>query len=411
MILNSAYAFIIFILMFPDGRTSVPAPFDVKVSCHNFDTTVFWNYTKGPSRPLFRVQILKDLNIADSVATNTRLHHLNISSSVTDFHNSYYVNVSAINGSQISTSAESQQFSYHKYLPAELRCTLDFPKVTLTVKHGQIKYTFSHPYQVYKETPTVKNLMSLCAIGCKECWVFQYRVVYNGTNLIHHDEECMEEICRGTFHVPGNSDLYCITLSGKELNTNSGIICQREESENGTVHAVVISACVLVIGCFVLIGVVATLRTIRMQSMPSLPKPLVHHGFKTHIENTMKPKDFNGQIAGPLVSSTPLLLSSKDEESVDSPSLATPQEGSRFPIGWVCQQQWSSSEEAMHLIDHREACDIVCGGQSRQWEPTRKEPVVDRSGSSVHSIFSGYDRPQVLEVEISPGDIVEGYGS
>ena len=41
----------------------------------------------------------------------------------------------------------------------------------------------------------------------------------------------MEELCKGTFQVPGNNEGYCISLKGTELNTKSGILCQPEEPQ------------------------------------------------------------------------------------------------------------------------------------------------------------------------------------
>ena len=52
--------------------------------------------------------------------------------------------------------------------------------MTLSVKGGQITFAFSHPYQVYKDTPTVKNLNRLYLNGCEECKMFKYSVLYNG---------------------------------------------------------------------------------------------------------------------------------------------------------------------------------------------------------------------------------------
>ncbi|KAJ8364850.1 hypothetical protein SKAU_G00136810 [Synaphobranchus kaupii] len=400
----------ILIIILQNARTLVPAPFNVKVSCHNFVSVAYWNFGKGSLRPLFRVQILKDINNADSETTDTWLHHQNISSSVTHIHDSYYVNVSAMNGSEIATSAVSPEFSYHKYLPAEVRCTLDFPNVTLSVKGGQITFTFIHPYQVYKDTPTVKNLNRLYPNGSEECKNFKYRVLYNGKDTLHMDKICKEEVCKGTFQAPGNSERYCISLTGTELNTNSGIICQHEETQTNWTYFILIVMCIVVTGfsLLIVIGVIVFTRT--MKTMPPVPKPLVPLGFKTHPENTMMPKDYNGQIAWPFVSPKPLLRTPKEVVLVDSPSLAAPKEGSQVLIGQVHLEEWSGNQEAMHLIDLRDPCHKVCSDQSRQWETGREEPAEDCGSSLLYSSFSGYDRPQVLEVEISPGDIVNGYG-
>ncbi|XP_035256353.1 interferon gamma receptor 1 isoform X1 [Anguilla anguilla] len=390
-------------ILWIQAEKTVPAPFDLKLSCHNFETVVYWNYKNVSLRPRFRVQILKDINNADSETTETSFLRQDISSFVTHIYDSYYVNVSAMKESEISTSAVSPQFSYRKDLPAEVRCTLDFPNVTLSVKDGQITFTFSHPYQVYKDTPMVKKLN-----GCEECNKFKYSVSYNETDTYNY--ECLEEVCKETFHIPGNSDQHCISLSGTELKINSGRICQCEETQISWIYFIFVSVCIVVAGAFVLIviGVIVFMRTTK--TMPLLPKTLVTLGFKKHPENTMMPKDYNGQIAWPFISPKTLLLSPKEVVPADSPNLAAPEEGSRFPIGEVHLEEWSSNQEATHLLDLREPCHKVCSDQSRQWEITREEPTEDYGGSPPYGNFSGYDRPQVLEVEISPGDIVHGYG-
>lgn len=131
-------------------------------------------------------------------------------------------------------------------------------------------------------------------------------------------------------------------------------------------------------------------------------------GFKMYPENTMMPKDYNGQIAWLLVSPKALLLTPDEVLPVDSPSLLAPQEGCRFPIGQVHLEEWSSNQEARHLIDLREPCHKVWNDQSKQSGPTKEKLEEDCSSSPLCSSLSGYDRPQVLE--ISPGDIVDGYG-
>ncbi|KAJ8284500.1 hypothetical protein COCON_G00033500 [Conger conger] len=400
-----AYVLILIVIV-QHARTLVPASLDVEVRCHNFETFANWTYDKGSLQPIFRVQILKDINNADSETNCTSLHHLNISSSVTHIYDTYYVNVSAMNGSNKSISAVSPQFSYRKDLPAEIRCMLDFPNVTLSVKGGQITFTFSHPYQVYKDTPTVKNLNRLYPNGCEECKNFKYRV---GMDTLYDEKICKEEVCKGTFQVPGNSERYCISLNGTDLNTKSGMLCQLEESQIGwiSVTIIIIVLCIMT-GSFIVFGAIAC--SITRKTMPSLPKPLLPLGFKMHPENTMMPKDYNGQIVLPFVSHKPLFLTPKEEIPVDTPSLAAPHEGSRLRIGQAHLEEWNSNQEAMHLIELRDPCHKVWSDQSRQSGPAMEEPVENSSGSPLGCSLSGYDRPQVLEVEISPGDIVDGYG-
>ncbi|KAI1896560.1 hypothetical protein AGOR_G00096030 [Albula goreensis] len=391
------------IIVFHGVHTLVPAPFNVTVSCHNFETIVHWNYSKNSLQPTFEVKILRDIKSSPSVPKKsflTKLHYLNISTAVKDISETYYVNVTALGRSENSTPGSSQQFSYHESLPAEVRCTLDFPPVKLSVKNGKITIAFTHPSQVYKNT-------SKEFVACEN---FKYNIFLND---MMEEEFCNTDECKITRPAPKVNEKYCVNLTGSFCNTNmknSGEQCQYEESQSGWEYFILIFVAILMV-TFVgmIIGFIVFKR--KTEAMPQLPKSLKHLGFQKYPEKNKVPEVYEKvqdvQIVWPLVNSSPPLHNPKEMDLGDSPE--SPQEGSRFPIGHV--GEWRSNQEA---ISSRGSCHLVTSNQSNQWEPEGEDPG-DNSGSSLFSGInsSGYDRPQILvemNVEISPGETVHAYG-
>ncbi|KAG7493000.1 hypothetical protein MATL_G00020680 [Megalops atlanticus] len=385
------------LIILENGLTLVPAPFNVTVTCHNFETIVYWKYSEVSQFPLFKVELIKDVFNEESEMKNTTLPYVNISSSIRILER-YYVKVTAVNGSEKSETAESPTFSFDNSVPVSILCFLDFPDVNLSVKGGLMTVTFTHPFHVYRNTPALEQL--------SPSKVFRYKVLLNGA-MSETLCECAEiqRDCSITIPVP-EKKLHCVNLTGTLRNTvvrTSKEICQQEEPQSGMPYFAIPLALALAasvgIMCLVIVFVKKTTSTSsRLKFLFS----------SLHPQQTMMPQVLDMQI-----SSTPLLQVLKDTSLEEIPTvIALLQGGSCFRIGQeACtglhMEERGSGQGPAQPTSLREPCRDQPSGR----ELENKKQGEDSGDSQLCVIgSSGYDRPQILlEVELFPADLVEGY--
>ncbi|XP_036377626.1 interferon gamma receptor 1 [Megalops cyprinoides] len=385
------------LIILENGLTLVPAPFNVMVTCHNFETMVYWKYNEVSQFLLFKVELIKDVFKEESEMKNTRLPYVNISSSIRIFER-YYVKVTAVNGSEESETAESPTFSFDKSIPVSILCFLDFPDINLSVKGGLMTVNFTHPFHVYRNTPALKQL--------SPSTVFRYKVLLNETSETLYECAENQRDCSITLPVP-KKKLHCINVTGILRSTvvrTSKEICQQEEPQSSMLYFAIpfVVASTLAASVGIVTLVIVFLKKTRSTS--SLPNFLAPGKFSSlHPEQTMMTQVLDMQI-----SSTPLLQVLDDASLEEFPTVtALPQEGSRFRIGQEHMEEWGNSWWPARPASLREPCR----DQPSERELKDKKQGED-SGDSQLCVTgsSGYDRPQMLlEVELVPDDHVEGY--
>ncbi|XP_052382026.1 uncharacterized protein LOC118374391 [Oncorhynchus keta] len=105
--------------------TLVPPPENVTVSCNNFQTTVYWNYSELLRQPLFKLKINSDLNFSFPL-DSTKQHHYDISPFIWNAKelDRYFVTITASDETEESASLESSIFTLD--LTADIKCKYNF---------------------------------------------------------------------------------------------------------------------------------------------------------------------------------------------------------------------------------------------------------------------------------------------
>ncbi|KAJ8372546.1 hypothetical protein AAFF_G00281510 [Aldrovandia affinis] len=377
-----------------DVQKQVPRPDNVTVSCHNFQTVVYWNYSKPSLNTRFKVDVKSYGSgfLPDHNCLNTMNHHCNLSSLVLrDIEESYSLNVSAVEGSNESEIAKSREFTYNKYRDEQILCLLDFPSVNLTVSHSVLKLQFLHPFYHYRIT-------ALLPRGNKRAYKDFYYQVVTGKEGGSHDFICKatKEPCEQSILMPEEDTTHCLRLEGVMNNLKviaAERICAKPQKIHEKMNVVYIVLCAVV--PFAIIVVVAVFGVLVFkkqtnQDKSSLPKFLASFFTSQHSARPLLHPENE-------ITSTVQSVASSPEESVanlltncGSSDDLTPGEGSRFCIG----------------ADVGQSLGGTFSGSGGSEQESRGNKVQGQDLCDIGS--SGYDRPQIL-LEMSPGEQVEGY--
>lgn len=393
------FASTVFVLfMFLDeGFTAIPSPVNLNIQCHNFSVRAYWNYSQPSLQPSFTVELFRyggeRINVTN--CWNIRRRHCDVSRLVLhSVKESYFVRVSAVVGSEQSAPAVSPEFTYNRNMVEEEHCLLDFPRVNMSVWRGELSLVFTHPWEVYREALRHEKTQK-----CKAFRKFSYSVHSRGQGKdslrLDCEYRCKEHgsVCEGRLLVSETLEKHCVTLEGVMNDiqvVTAEEICvgrlppaartgtpSRDAGSLDSSLAISLLVAVVVLVLLALIAVLAFRRKTRGTS--AIPKMMASLLTGPHSAGRLlQPEpDVASEVQCMHPPADPAPDPPQDCSAADTLA-PIPPEGSRFPLG----------VEA---------------------EPARRGGAQDVDSPPVE--FSGYDRPQVLSVEIGPGDNVQGYES
>ncbi|XP_020335651.1 interferon gamma receptor 1 isoform X2 [Oncorhynchus kisutch] len=393
--------------------TLVPPPENVTVSCNNFQTTVYWNYSELLRQPLFKLKINSDLNLSFPL-DSTKQHHYDLSPFIWNAKelDRYFVTITASDETEESASLESSIFTFSRDLTADIKCKLDFPAVKVSMKDMEVTVSFDNPYHLYTEL--------------KESHIreddkhFLYHVTYENTE---GSFKCQikDKVCRHHFTVRENKEQYCVSLEGNAMSrkvmfSRIGPICGDEDK------TISLKSSLLMLLPLIIIGIVAFVvfvtirlckRSMRKRNLSNFPKTLASILSNPHDKNIMQ---LQCEIIAPIsgiepatTTSQSMLETSEEEEPTTNVGFSS---YLQYPIssGQVGEglfdrrsQLWSE------LLKVTQPCSVLlCGDDDSEESDSRTLEVED-----MDSPASGYDTQHIplLEVEMSAGDVVVHYGS
>ncbi|XP_036805453.1 interferon gamma receptor 1 isoform X1 [Oncorhynchus mykiss] len=392
--------------------TLVPPPENVTVSCNNFHTTVYWNYSELLRQPLFKLKINSDLNLSFPLVS-TKQHHYDLAHFIWNAKelDRYFVNITASDETGESASLESSIFTFSRDLTADIKCKLDFPAVKVSMKDMEVTVSFDNPYHLYTE------LKESCIREDNKH--FLYHVTYENTESSFC--QIKDKVCCHHFTVWENKEQYCVSLeenamSHKVMFSRIGPICGDEDK------TISLKSSLLMLLPLITIGIVAFVvfvtirlckRSMRKRNLSNFPKTLASILSNPHDKNIMQLQcEIIAHISGiepATTTSQSMLETSKEEEEPTtsvgfSSYLQCPISSGQVGEGLFDRRSQLRSE----LLKVTQPCSVLLCGDDSEESDSRTLEVED-----MDSPASVYDRQHIplLEVEMSAGDIVVRYGS
>ncbi|KAL1005966.1 hypothetical protein UPYG_G00066250 [Umbra pygmaea] len=300
----------VIVILVAEVSTLVPPPENVTVSCNNFQTVVYWNYSEQHQHPLFDLKIKGDYLFEE--ISDIKQHHYDLSSLIWPAKelDNYFVNLTAKVGTEISTHQESIKFTFNKFKTAPIKCKLDFPAVNLSLKDGDIEVEFHNPYHLYPELKEVQNNKQ-----------FEYKVMHGNTP---RPFKCTKTICQEpTSFVFMKEEQYCVSLEGMDGRLDfqrTGQICisPTEDDDQMKILSIILPMIFFVL-IIILIRVIIIICKKNVQN-EHFPKTLVLILTNPHDKNIMHlPQEIMSHISSiePAISASQSLLDIQEDE--DSP--------------------------------------------------------------------------------------------
>ncbi|KAJ8002016.1 hypothetical protein DPEC_G00175410 [Dallia pectoralis] len=305
----------ILVILIIGVSTLVPPPENVTVSCNNFKTIVYWNYSEPSRQPSFDLKVTSDFseNIITSIRHNYDLTQYIWSSDELD---RYFVNITANDGTETSGSQESLSFTFNKYKTATIQCKLDFPDVNLSMEDEMVKVRFKNPYHLYPELRLARMR--------GDDRVFHYTVFYD--NNTGQGFECKDKvICDKNIIVQEKRQQYCFSLDGSAMEHK--LEFKRKENicishENKADLLIVYLPIILTSIILVAIGTIITWQK-KIHNLPktlaNLPKALLLPNTHPKDDLLHMPKNSVVDICSIEPAVTQSLLEMPEEELQDPP--------------------------------------------------------------------------------------------
>ncbi|XP_070964963.1 interferon gamma receptor 1-like [Oncorhynchus clarkii lewisi] len=393
--------------------TLVPPPENVTVSCNNFQTTVYWNYSELLRQPLFKLKINSDLNLSFPLVP-TKQHHYDLAHFIWNAKelDRYFVTITASDETGESASLESSIFTFSRDLTADIKCKLDFPAVKVSMKDMEVTVSFDNPYHLYTELKESRIR--------EDDKHFLYHVTYENTESSFKCQ-IKDKVCCHHFTVRENKEQYCVSLeenamSHKVMFSRIGPICGDEDK------TISLKSSLLMLLPLIIIGIVAFVvfvtirlckRSMRKRNLFNFPKTLASILSNPHDKNIMQLQcEIIAHISGiePATTTSQSMLETSEEEEEPTTSvgfssyLQCPISSGQVGEGLFDRRSQLQSE----LLKVTQPCSVLLCGDDSEESDSRTLEVED-----MDSPASGYDRQHIplLEVEMSAGDIVVRYGS
>nr|NP_001347881.1 interferon gamma receptor 1 precursor [Monopterus albus] len=374
----------------------VPPPTNVTVTCQNLKTVVRWKYNSAHQpQTNFTVHLVGSEGDNWSRGETTDLQY-DLSpfiweSDVLDF---YYVTITAIQGGSRSELVRSDSFSFNRLKPAHVKCTLDFPPVNLTATESGATVKFENPFRFYGK------LME----AVKEDGAMFTFIVSTGHKDLPSSCSEKDDICRQD-NIPFPEGVEeCVNLTGQLCNNDclgqvdfnkTGPICLSKSNGTTEVHLVTLMLllCVLVLVITIVTFLICKVKawTMKVHERPKCLEPQLPNPRKRHP--TYSP------LANPVIS--PVTVS--DHEPYDSCSVSSEEENRSAKHSSTTPLYVEGlSEDSNQELETLESSE----GQRTDDDSVKTECI---SLEEEEEELSPYDSPQVMQVDMGDGDMVEAY--
>ncbi|KAK2909319.1 hypothetical protein QQF64_000557 [Cirrhinus molitorella] len=347
---------------------SLPSPANVSIQCDSYGVEVRWKYPDHSQDVQFQVEVKGSNQMSSQKLTWHQ--HLNISSMLfnTEF-GRYYVIVTAVRGGEESEPATSDIFSYNELSTSEIKCYLDFPEVKLSPKDNKLHVQFANPLQLYRHSPALSNLSN----DLKYCTETEEERPC-GTC------EMTQNTCEISIVFSKHEGEFCINLTGNigQRNFNDKSECFTGDIKSYPPITVYVYP---VLGVFLTLLFITGIIMLLVTKYKATIKKKASTLFPPSLRISLLPKTN---------------LYTPDPVQVDSNVHIEPRA--------------STEEEILIEIsdDKTEYSDTKDTGSSVS-EAKNPYGGNDLVGSS-SSLSEGYDCPHAPKQEMSPGDMVQGYG-
>ncbi|XP_018604992.1 growth/differentiation factor 10b isoform X1 [Scleropages formosus] len=357
-------------------------PVNVTVKCKNFENVLYWNYSASALPAYFNVNVYRYVSSPHTVGScsNTTQHYCDISVETREVEEHYYATVTATVGSNVSSEADSTQFTYYNLFDGHL-CAVDFPPVNVSFEEDKMVLSFQHPFRFYRKTlKHVKNK--------GEYKKFHFYIKY-GNESTHQTFTCdLRSICEEEILIKDGVQVVHLwgQMNTMNLSTSKEIVVNLPRKERNSLMMLylipAIITLVLLIG-----GIGFPIYRKLTHSSTSIPKAMA---------SLLSTSPRGASILSPERPNTVVVVQSTDSPSSETfllpdgdcpPVDGAPKDGSRFPIGVGIDKDTSAGS----------------GGSGSEAESSEANRSVSQA------FVSGYDRPKQLGVEMAPGDTVFGY--
>ncbi|KAM4612384.1 interferon gamma receptor 1 [Polymixia lowei] len=383
----------------------VPPPQNVTVSCQNFQTIVYWNYSE-------QLQTSFRLNMSGYIWYETEEHKYDLTPFIwestkrnLDFH---YVKIAAVRGRQESKMVESPTFTFNDQTPANIKCKLDFPPVEMEWKDSEATVWFDNPLRLNKELKWWADATI-------------HFTVLNDESQGQYEGTCTtEKTCICHFSALQSNDTLCVTLKG-QISDGNGFswvlfkdtdpICAQKPPAQET-HLLIVAITLLIIGVaiIVVIMMICMKKTWVTHSSPE-PKVLVflHSNPENNIINLPDEKMSCIDRIEPAVDKLHSSLMALPE--ADPSETHTNSSGSDVsPTNSIgpMYMEGGLSESSSQEMEHTGLTSETHRSQVSNVEDSETVSI-DSEGEEVSLMGSGYDRPHRL-MDMGGGDMVKCYG-
>ncbi|XP_071359951.1 interferon gamma receptor 1 [Trachinotus anak] len=250
---------------------AVQKPTNVNLSCQNLKTTVTWDYSEDQPHTSFRVRAKSSAGHYEGETTD---HQYDLSpfiwSSLDNYTAFHYVNVTAVQGGRESTPVTSKTLSFNQALPADIKCDLDFPPVSLTAGDSEFTVSFNNPFYFYEELNQATK---------PDHVYFAFTVSNSSADLGSADCKLGDKICRYDVSFSEGAE-ECVKLNGRLSDGNHVNLVRFREtdricaSESAEIHMVTLTV-LLFVFAFIIIAVAYGIYKMRARMLKLDRSPFV----------------------------------------------------------------------------------------------------------------------------------------
>ncbi|XP_078137849.1 interferon gamma receptor 1 [Centroberyx gerrardi] len=372
---------------------SVSPPENVTVSCENVHIALYWNYSEQQPDTSFK---LTEDGAAGHFEEVTKERRFDLSSFIwrsAGRHTAvHHIQLTAERGNQRSQTVESPTFTFSELATAHIKCKLDFPPVTLSVKDSKAKVSFPNPLHFYKELNKITELSALQ----QDKPSLEFSVFSDGEES---EAECgvEEDMCRHEEVFCNQSrEECCVRLEGRMFDSSrinivlfkdTDRICAHEEPEQDSY--LIVSAVLLSV--FVVVVVVVTLMICKAKAWEkSSPTPKC---LASLLVNPDVNPDVNMQCESVSSTCTVELANHKQDSSLTLLSAERPSE--------------TQNSSAWSDLSSPAGSAYMENGLSESGSQQQEDAESTSDGGE--DFLSPYDCPHRPEMDMGDGDMVKCY--
>ncbi|KAL2086577.1 hypothetical protein ACEWY4_017636 [Coilia grayii] len=388
----------------------LPSPENVTVNCDNFDTFVYWNYSKHQTDHHFQVKLMNDVS-GVSVVFESRDHHANITGRLnnTKFQK-YTIQILARNRTHTSDFSSAVHFTFHDILGKEgvILCKMDFPVVKLEYRYGVLALSFQNPIRLYENSPALKYLKTNTYPHLNDISLV-YDVMDKDNNTTEFKCPYKTPVCQEELYISEKDGRHCVRLSGKidHAVMRPADRCSEVKDTGLPLHSVVVIVSVLSTIAAAVVCVALACWKIIIKPNHKLPPSL-------NVNPNQKPeRRESGSRTEAYDKFTHVTCDDAKLHSAEPILPKEPSETSEDPLlsdyaSDICTEN-SSSACSRFAIGPGHVCHDEVGGARREYHD-REDPYLARSKSETPDPDPDLDPdPSLIIVEMAPGETADGY--